>query len=74
MCDLWTKIQDKLGIKITDENNNIILLGKKTESSYGNLSFDVLIVSDKSCDGINEKIYMRSLKDIEEMIVNNEKP
>lgn len=74
MCDLWTKIQDKLGIKITDENNNKILLGKKTESTYGNLSFDVLIVSDKSSDGINEKIYMRSLKDIEEMIVNNEKP
>jgi len=74
LCDLWTKIQNKVGIKITDENNTNILLGNKTQSSRGNIDFDVIIVNDKSSDGILEKLYMRNLKDVEEMIINKEKP
>lgn len=73
MCDLWTKIQNKLSIKLSNQNSRI-QLGSKTKVELNDIKFNVIIVSDKAFNGINDKLYMRSLSQIKEMQEKKIKP
>eukprot|EP00801_Mesodinium_rubrum_P001611 Mrub_01611.p1 GENE.Mrub_01611~~Mrub_01611.p1 ORF type:complete len:659 (-),score=54.04 Mrub_01611:98-1801(-) len=74
LCVIWEKMQYMIGIKIIDEFNKNLKLNTKTQFCYQNIEFNVIIVRDKALDGIFEKLYMRSLTQIELLQKENKKP